>query len=99
MLCRERLPAGSRSCIAGPAKRAANGYFGYDIGAPQGPRGGVVTQRSAKLTTAVPPNSSACHFVNVFAPFARSRAYGHPFPSRLVLPNSVANRVAVVVRR
>src|SRR5262249_40411003 len=33
---RQRLPAGSRSCIAGLAKRAANGYFASDIRAPQG---------------------------------------------------------------
>ena len=54
--CRERLPAGSRSCIAGLAKRTANGYFRFDIGAPQGPRGGVVTQRSANSFAAVTVN-------------------------------------------
>src|SRR5262249_53222187 len=59
----ERLPAGSRSCIAALAKRAADHYFGSDLGAPQGPRGGVVTQRSAKPCTPVqfrawPPHQS-----------------------------------------
>ena len=60
----ERLPAGNRSCIAALAKRGADGYFRSDIGAPQGPRGGVVTQRSAKPCTPVqfrawPPHQSA----------------------------------------
>jgi hypothetical protein len=59
----ERLPALTRSCIAGRCNLPARPSGRPAIDASQGPRGGVVTQRSAKPCTPVqfrawPPPSS-----------------------------------------
>jgi hypothetical protein len=50
--------------------------------------------RSPNSASAIPPNSAACHLVNVFGPFLRAQTGGHPPSYRPVLSSWVANWVA-----